>query len=48
MRKKISKKDMKRTDEMNGAEQEEELYVERIRLEKMDMRLLFFLFTSYL
>ncbi|KAF3337108.1 hypothetical protein FCM35_KLT17695 [Carex littledalei] len=37
MRKKISKKDMKKTDEINGAEPEEELYVERIRLESMDM-----------
>ncbi|XP_078166860.1 uncharacterized protein LOC144561686 [Carex rostrata] len=37
MRKKISKKDTKKTDEINGAEPEEELYVERIRLESMDM-----------
>lgn len=42
MRKKISKKDMKKTDEINGAEPEEELYVERIRLESMDMRFVFY------
>jgi hypothetical protein len=49
MRKKISKRVMKKPDEMNGGESEEELYVERIRLESMDMRLfsLFFL-NSYL
>jgi hypothetical protein len=48
MRKKISKRVMKKPDEMNGGESEEELYVERIRLESMDMRLFSLFFFKFL
>jgi hypothetical protein len=34
------KKDTKKTDEINEDEEEPQLFVERIRLEKMELRLL--------
>jgi hypothetical protein len=44
----LPKKDKKKTDEINEDAEEPDLYVERVRLEKMELRLIRVCFTEIL